>query len=387
MTSGSLRRRALLGGTLAVTAVAGLAAPARSAPASAPPEDGRPEDVDALPQWRDGGPRPGVAGLLKLFTATPVVALSEGAHHLQDSWDFLTAVMFHPGFREVDAIVVELGNSRHQNVADDYVTGGIVRKSQLQKVWRDTTQSPSATGDVPVIFRIFGLARTINLFTSRRRPLRVLLADPPIDWSQIHNPDDYGRFLSQRDTNWATVITSEVLDKGQRCVTIGGGLHFFRNLPFLGFTPPGTPLPPDKPAVSGLIEQRHPGAVSVVHTHAIVAADKIAAVEQHVAGWARPSIAAARHTPYGRLPAADIVGDLPPDIAQRLAGLTVADLADHVLFLGPRRDLTAAVPDWEVFYEPDYWAELNHRKALTGFPGDLDQHRHETDPAMFPEDQ
>jgi hypothetical protein len=360
----SMPRRALLSGALAVTVTAGLAEASTARSESA------------------GRPRAGVEGLLRLFTATPVVALNEGVHHLQDTWDFLTAVMFHPGFREIDAIVVELGNSRHQNVADDFVGGGIVRRSELQKIWRDTTQSPSATGDVPVIFRLLGLARTINLFTRRDNPLRVLLADPPIDWAQVRNRDDHGRLLSQRGTSWAGVITREVLGRRQRCLTIGGGLHFFRNLPFLGTVPPGAPLPSHK-NVLALIEQDHPGAVSVVHTHALVAQDQIAQVEQHVTGWARPSIAATAHTAYGTVPAADIIGNLPPEIRPRLDGLTVADLADHVLFLGRRHELTAAVADWEVFYEPTYWAELNRRKAVIGFPRDLDQLRHEEDPAMF----
>lgn len=366
MTSRTVHRRALLGGTLAVAAAAGLAGTSAAE--------------------RDSRPRPGVAGLLNLLTATPVVALNEGVHHLQDTWDFLTAAMFHPGFRDVDAIVIELGNSRHQNLADDYVTGGLVRKSELHRVWRDTTQSPAATGDVPVIFRLLSLARTINLFTTRGRPLRVLLADPPIDWTQIHGPADLGRFMSQRDVSWAEVITNEVLAKGRRCVTIGGGLHFFRNLPFLGFSPPGTP-PPDNPSVSELIEERHPGTVSVVHTHALVADSAIAEVERQVAGWARPSIAATRHTSYGRLPAATILGNLPPEIAQRLAGLTVADLADQVLYVGRRRELASAGADWEMFFEPTYWAELTRRKTVSGYLGDLDQLRHETDPAMFPQDQ
>jgi hypothetical protein len=374
-TMTSIQRRALLSGALAVSA-AGLAATSAAA-----------EGVDPLPRWRDGRPRPGVEGLLHLFTATPVVALNEGVHHLQDCWDFLAAVMVHPGFGEVGAIVIELGNARHQDIADDFVTGGIVHKSQLQKIWRDTTQSPSDTGDVPVVFRLLGLARTINLFTPRRRPLRVLLADPPIDWSAVHNPEDHGRLLSQRDTHWADLISREVLASKGKCLTIGGGTHFLRNLPFLGMTPPGTPAPPHIPAVPELIEQSHPGAVSVVHTHALVARDKIAQVEQHVTGWTRPSIAAAAHTPYGTVAAADILGDLPPEMRQRMAGLTVADLVDHVLFVGLRRDLSAAVLDWEIFHEPTYWAELNRRKAISGFPGDLEHLRHEEEPAMFPQDR
>lgn len=324
------------------------------------------------------GPRPGVAGLLKLFTATPVVAVNEGVHHLQDCWDFLAAAMFQPGF---DAIVIELGNSRHQDVADDYVNGGIVRRSHLQKIWRDTTQSPAGTGDIAVLYRVLSLARTINLFTSRS--MRVLLPDPPIDWTQVQDRGDHNRFLSQRNESWADVIVREVLARGRRCVTVGGGLHFFRNLPFLGSTPPGVPLP-DKPNVPGLIERAHPGTVSVVHTHALATTPE---VERCVAGWPRPSIAATRHTEYGRLPAATIIGNLPPEVAQRLDGLTVADLADHVLFLGRRRDLTAAIPEWEVFHEPTYWAELSRRKEITGVTGDLAALRQEAEPAMFPEEQ
>jgi hypothetical protein len=328
----SIPRRTLLGGALA-----GLAAPA---PHLSP------------------GPRPGVAGLLNLFQATPVVALGEGVHGLQECWDFLAVTMFRPGF---DAVVIELGNSRYQDVADDYVSGGVVQKSHLQRIWRDTTQSPMNTGDIPVLFRLLSLARALNLLASR--PLRVLLADPPIDWTQVQNPADRDRFLSRRDESWAGVILREVLDRGLRCVTVGGESHFFRNLP--------------RPSVSDLVEREHPGTVSVVHTHAMATT---ADVERCVAGWRRPTIAPTHHTAYGRLPAAAI-GGLPPGVDP---GLTVADLADHVLFLGHRRDLTNAVPDWEVMYEPEYWAELNRRKEVTGSPGDLEALRHEAEPAMFP---
>jgi hypothetical protein len=324
----SIQRRTLLGGALA-----GLAVPA----------------LDR-------------AGLGALCKATPVVALSEGVHDLQECWDFLAVAMFQPGF---DAIVVELGNSRYQSIADDYVDGGVVRKSHLQRVWRDTTQSPLATGDVPVLFRLLSLARAINLCTSRS--LRVLLADPPIDWSRIQSRADLDPFMLQRNESWAGVIVREVLARGWRCVTIGGGAHFYRGL--------GDNVP-------ALVERDHPGTVSVVHTHSVATT---AAVERCVTGWPTPSIVATRHSAYGRLPATAVLAGLPP--GQDVTGLTVADLADHVLFLGRRRDLTRAVPDWEVFYEPAYWAELNRRKEVTGFPGDLSVLRQEPDPAMFPEER
>ncbi|HEX6356675.1 hypothetical protein [Actinophytocola sp.] len=349
----SLRRRTLLGGALA----AGIT-----------------DTVSAAPNSRAGKPRPGVDGLLNLFAATSVVALGEGVHHLQDTWDFLVVLMQHPRFHAVDAVVVEFGNSRYQNVADAYVFGETVRRSDLQLVWRDTTQSPNSNGDFPALERVFSLARAINLYGDRPRPLRVLLPDPPIDWSSVTGPNDLFPLLMQRNHTWADVITREVLDTGRRCVTVGGAVHFYRQLPKASDT------------VTKLIEQHHPGSVSVVHTHAVVAADRAAIVEATVAGWPRSAIAAARRTAYGTLPATDIFGPgiYPPGFIADLADKTVADLCDHILHLGKRTELTSAVLDWQAYHEPTYWNELNRRKTLIGLTGDLENLRDEGEPVMFP---
>lgn len=353
----SLRRRTFLGGALAATATAGVAG-----------------TVSAAPNTRTGQPRSGVDGLLNLFAATPVVALGEGVHHLQDTWDFLAVLMQHPRFAPVDAVVVEFGNSRHQNVADAYVSGEIVPRSDLRRIWRDTTQSPNANGDWPALERVFSLARAINLYGSRPRPLRVLLPDPPIDWSSVTGRDDLFALLMRRNHSWAGVITSEVLDAGQRCITVGGATHFYR----------GTSDKSD--TVTELLEQHHPGSVSVVHTHAPVAAGRDVAVEATLAGWPRPAIAPARRSAYGALPASDIFGPgvHPPGFLERLAGKTVADLCDHILYLGKRSELGSAVLDWQVYYEPTYWAELNRRRTVIGHTGDLEGLRREGGPAMFP---
>jgi hypothetical protein len=353
----SLRRRTLLGGALAATAAAGATG-----------------TVSAAPTPRTGKPQPAVDGLLNLFAATPVVALDEGAHHLQDTWDFLAVLMQHPRFRAVDAVVVEFGNSRYQNVADAYVSGEIVRRSDLQRAWRDTTQSPNSNGDFPAMERVFSLARAINLYGGRTRPLRVLLPDPPIDWPSIAGPDDLFALLPQRNQTWSNVIIREVLDTGRRCITVGGGAHFFRDLPKTSKT------------VTAMIEQHYPGSVSVVRTHSTVAEGREAAVEATVAGWPRPAIAPARRVAYGALPATDIFGpgSYPPGFIEGLADKTVTDLCDHVLYLGRRTELTSAVLDWQVYHEPTYWAELNRRKTLVGLTGDLEGLRHESGPTMFP---
>ena len=50
-------------------------------------------------------------------------------------------------------------------------------------------------------------------------------------------------------------------------------------------------------------------------------------------------------------------------------------------------ELDFAFIDAEKTSYPTYWAELNRRKELTGFPGDLTALRQEADPAMFPEER
>jgi hypothetical protein len=170
------------------------------------------------------------------------------------------------------------------------------------------------------------------------------------------------------------VITSEVLDAGQRCITVGGAAHFYRKTSDRSNT------------VTELLDQHHPDSVSVVHTHAAVAAGRDVAVEATLAGWPRPAIAPARRSTYGTLPAPDIFGPgvYPPGFIESLADKTVADLCDHILYLGKRAELGSAVLDWQVYYEPTYWAELNRRRTLVGFPGNLDGLRREGVPAIFP---
>ena len=351
----SLRRRTFLSGALAATA--GI--------------------TSTAPNTRPGQPRPGVDGLLDLFETTPVVLLGEGAHHLQDTWDFLAVLVQHQRFHSVDAVVVEFGNSRYQGVADAYVSGEITARSDLQRIWRDTTQSPNSNGDWPALERVFSLARAINLYGSRPRPLRVLLPDPPIDWSTVTGRDDLFALLAQRNRSWADVITREVLDAGRRCVAVGGAAHFYRETSDTSGTS-GT--------VTELLEHHHPGRVSVVHTHATVAAGREIAVEATTAGWPRPALAPARRSAYGALAASDVFGPgvYPPGFLERLADKSVADLCDHILHLGKRAELASAVLDWQVYHEPAYWAELNRRRTLIGFPGDLDGLRNEGEPAMFP---
>lgn len=64
---------------------------------------------------------------------------------------------------------------------------------------------------------------SVQPYGGRTRPLRVLLPDPPIDWSAVTGPEDLFALLARRNQTWSNVIIGEVLASGRRCVTVGGG--------------------------------------------------------------------------------------------------------------------------------------------------------------------
>ena len=72
----------------------------------------------------------------------------------------------------------------------------------------------------------FQAVRDLNRSLPRERQLRILLGDPPMDWSAVKNADDYRNILLQRDSHPAELIRREVLAKGRRALVIYGDGHF-----------------------------------------------------------------------------------------------------------------------------------------------------------------
>ena len=63
---------------------------------------------------------------------------------------------------------------------------------------------------------------------AKDRQLRVLLADPPIDWGAVKTPPDHFKWLRMRDTHGAELIQREVLAKKRRALLIFGAMHLQR---------------------------------------------------------------------------------------------------------------------------------------------------------------
>jgi hypothetical protein len=180
----------------------------------------------------DTGGRPVVpveatSAILEAFQTHQIVALPD-AHGNQQNHAFRLALIRDRRFAAtVNDIVIELGNSRYQDLADRFVRGEEVPDRALQRVWRDTTQV-TAGNNYDMMRELFETVRTVNASLPGERRLRVLLGDPPIDWDATHTPQDHRKWIEMREWFPAAVIEREVLAQQRRALVMFGSMHLQR---------------------------------------------------------------------------------------------------------------------------------------------------------------
>ncbi|MFI7416596.1 hypothetical protein [Nonomuraea sp. NPDC049684] len=283
-------------------------------------------------------------GVLAGFDHHRLVAIGE-AHGQQEHGDALQLLLADPRLPEVvDDVVVEFGNARHQPVVDRFVAGGAVDDATLRKVWRDTTQSPAGTGDQPIREQFFRTVRAVNWTLPPQRRIRVLLGDPPIDWSKISTQAQVDALLEQRDAFAASLVEREVLAKGRRALICYGSGHVLHG---------------SADHVVALIEQRTGSRVHVI----------VSGTHPRLAGHPRRTVIPCAGTWLASVDAGQFM-DAPP-----LCGQPLGKVADAVLYLGRPSDLTRSLWNPAIFLDPVYWAELRRRNAINGNHLDLEQYR------------
>ena len=152
-----------------------------------------------------------------------MVGLGE-PHQSRQFHEFLKTLVTTPSFIALHpTIIVEFGNARYQSIADAYVAGSDVPKADVEKIWRNTTQL--LVWDAPMYEGFFHTIREVNRKVPEGSRLRVLLGDPPIDWSAIRTPADFPRAYGYRDWFYADVVERKVLDKHRRGLLIMGSTH------------------------------------------------------------------------------------------------------------------------------------------------------------------
>jgi outer membrane protein OmpA-like peptidoglycan-associated protein len=282
--------------------------------------------------------RPAVDLILNAFEDYPLVALSEGAGHGQlDTRDFFSTLIRDSRFpHAVRNIVIEFGNARYQAVMDRYVSGEPVARDELRHVWEDTTQ---VTGiwSLPMYERMLAAVRSVNAGLPDALRVRVLLGDPPINWSTVTSPADED-MNDWRDAHVASVIDREVVRRHQRALILIGGAHISRKVLFPN-------------SLIHLLDSRFPGKTWVVGILDFGRVDPD--IRTRLRGWTVPAGVAVRDTWLGKVK--------PERIGFTLSmGGALEDDVDALLLLtaGPPQPSEPAALD------PMYELELARRRSL-----------------------
>jgi hypothetical protein len=268
------------------------------------------------------------SAILAAFRDHRLVAIGD-AHGDVQGEAFQLALIRNPRFAEtVNDILIEVGNSRYQEVVDRYVGGADVPKATLQRVWLDTTQQHVASLQVPEIVRA---VRDININATlpRDRQLRVLVGEPPIDWEAIKTREDLQKWeadpASSRDRFAVGLIQREVLAKGRRALAVYGAGHFFRKVA-------------DQSMVT-LLEASNT-KVFTVWTNA---AAELSKMQPDVTTWPTPSLTLVRDTTLGQVGLSEYLGPNAGDVSPEWLA-PMQDQFDAVLYLGPLASLKLTRP-------------------------------------------
>jgi len=284
-------------------------------------------------------PANAIDAVIAQFARTPLVALSE-MHGNEQGAAFLEALVRDRRFAAaVQTIVVEFGNALHQDLCDRYVAGEDV--PDVRKIWCDFAGAGPAGFRAPIYPRFFEVVREVN--RSLATPIRVLLGDPPVDWSAIHAPSDPAS-REDRDEHFARVVEREVLDRGGRALIVAGGFHLVRAAPFADITAPN---------LVQRLDRRAP--VYVIAAHFGVHPGYEAELEERLAMWPCPGIADVHGTWLGSLDANVLFGRneltrvYPDGTEVKRApyadlGLALEQLVDAYLWLGPLAAYTRSIP-------------------------------------------
>lgn len=269
--------------------------------------------------------------ILDAFRTHPLVALAEGEHWNQQSHAYRLALIRDPRFAAVvNDIVVEFGDARYQAVIDRFIAGEDVPYSELRHVWEDTV-APNTVFDIPIYEEFYRAVRDVNRTLPADKRLRVLLGDPPIDWTKTSTAEILD-LMYKRNAFAADLIRKQVLARHRRALLLYADGHFFRQGEVTVPDWMVVKTRPEEPLVSQ-IEKTNPGAVFVIGTPTNADLSKI---QPDIAGWPKPSIALLKGTTLGAAPFAPLY-ELT---GSEFNSVRLEDQFDALLYLGPPSSIT-----------------------------------------------
>ena len=307
-------------------------------------------------------PEPALPAILKIFDTFEVVGMP-AAHGQKDVDDFILSLIRDPRFSEsVNDIVVECGNVRYQPILDRYIIGDDVPFNEVQHVWRDTTQP--MCGESAFFEQLYPLVRVLNEHLPVTRRLRIVAADPPIDWSKVQTLKDITPFFD-RDGSIASVMEKEVLSKNRKALMLFGVFHLLHG------SGPG-----QGDAVT-MYERRYPGKTFVISDLGYYSTNGEPLTENSAALGTWPSLLRTKNNRLGTLGLGSflptpLTTDEDCNVVDAFAGKSnklVSDLLDAFLYLGPQSlQLQEPIPA-DIALDHAYRTEWLRRLRASGLPG------------------
>lgn len=307
-------------------------------------------------------PKPALPAILAAFDKYEVVGMPE-AHGLKDIDDFILLLLRNPAFpQKVNDIVVECGNSRYQPILDRYIAGDDVPFAEVQKVWRNTTESMCGTSGF--FEQLFPLVRAINQKLAPGKRLRVLAGDSPVDWDQLTTTTiaNAPKEFFDRDGSIASVMKKEVLSKHRKALMLFGTFHLMHG-------------PADDAVAS--YEKDYPNVTFVITDLTFFRADLKGLPRNPFHAWPVPSLVLAKGTWLGAL---DVSHFFPPPIwfdkdcnvvnefSKEDRQKPMSDLVDAFLYLGPPELALKEQMPADIALDAAYMKELRRRGLLIGEP-------------------
>ncbi len=305
------------------------------------------------------------AAVLHAFETHDVVILGE-IHGNKQQHEWLRSLVATPAFADrVDDIVMEVGNSLYQETTDRYVSGQDVPLEQAQKAWRNVVGMIGPPS--PVYESLYHAVRETNLTRRGQHQMRMIGADPNIDWEKITSREQIPPYLENREQGYTQIVKDEVLAKRHRALLIMGAGHFLR-----GF-------PDDQYSIEKQL--RLAGAKTYVIAFGTNATGGYDDLDHRFDSWPAPVIVSLAGNWVGDLPTLPLIsggiveyprspdgaiGPLPPGPALKLR-----DAMDALLYLGPRDSLTAVSMTRAELVGTPYGKEIERRLAIQGFPADF----------------
>jgi hypothetical protein len=312
------------------------------------------QKTDSL-KGADPSPQDAIEFILEAFDDYTVVALGEGFHTNLQAATFRLQLIRDPRFsKKVQNIIVEYGTGQYQDVMDRFITGKQVPYDSLRKCWQETTQP--VIWDAPIYEEFFRAIRNLNQSLPIENHIRVLLGDPPINWSKINTREELENWYNDnmvsrswgrsnlRDSYAFDILEREVFANGEKALAIFGDQHFAKPDIVMGIGFFGDYM---RGNLFVQLEHGYPGSTLSITTHS--GNQEIENSYPQILTWDKATIALLKNTKIGSIP---------------WGPLKMEDFWDAILWLGPMSTFSYSNLTIESIRDESYFAEALRRDKL-----------------------